>query len=641
MWRVGSWELGVCGPTLCKPPTRRRSAGPGIGLAVVVCRPGVFGRGGAVSRQIPPGRGRRDDTLSTGRTAGRQRTRHGDECDGTGTGSSSRQAPRHPPRRGARPVRRRWRRFRNGRSFACCPATDQIAVIDAFGRLCEVFGEAGQGPGQFDQPSHVIVVSPRFEGEDVRVEGIALVAVADRGNNRVQVFEPEGQLLAIIGAPADSTAIATEWRDARAGWPFFRVGGDPRLEAPVRLEWADPLLVVVGADGSRTPIDLAAALLPSFDAWLATASRPMLAAAHHHFRHKVRSDMLAAPLAAIETALGIAALEAGDADAAARLVEPELAGGARASGAGSPRRRPRSRGDGGGVPAGRGRAGGRGARRDPSESRRVRAARAQRRRSRRSGPASSFRGGVSRPATDLVVSFAPPDIGDDEMRAVVEVLQSGWLTTGPKVKAFERAFADYTGAPHAIARQLGHRRPAPLAARRRHRPRPRSGHHAADVLRDRQRHHPRRRHAAALPTSTSTTLNLDPGRGRRRDDAAHARRCCRCTSRDARSTLVAPRRHRRAARPDADRGCGALRRAPPAARHDRRRPPTSPASASTPTKNSPPARAAWSRPHRDDWAAVASRSCVAARHEPRRVGALRAGRRRAVRRRRCRASSTT
>ena len=206
-----------------------------------------------------------------------------------------------------------------GRSFACCPETDQIAVIDAIGGLCEVFGEPGAGPGQFDQPSHVIVVSPRFEGEDAQVEGIALVAVADRGNNRVQIFEPEGQLVAIVGAPAGSTEIVTEWRDARAGWPFFRVGGDPRLDAPVRLEWADPLLVVVGADGSRTPIDLAAALLPSFDAWLTTASRPMLAAAHHHFRHKVRSDMLAAPLAAIETALGTASLQAGDADAAARL----------------------------------------------------------------------------------------------------------------------------------------------------------------------------------------------------------------------------------------------------------------------------------------------------------------------------------
>jgi hypothetical protein len=206
-----------------------------------------------------------------------------------------------------------------GRTFACCPESHQICVIDSLGRLCEVFGEAGTGPGQFDQPSHVIVVSPRFEGEEAMVDGIDLVAVADRGNNRVQLFEPEGQLVAIIGAPAGSTEPATEWRDARAGWPFFRAGGDPQLEAPVRLEWADPLLVVVGADGTRTPIDLAATLLPSFDRWLASASRPMLAAAHHHFRHKVRSDMLAQPLGAIETALGVAAIESGDVDAAARL----------------------------------------------------------------------------------------------------------------------------------------------------------------------------------------------------------------------------------------------------------------------------------------------------------------------------------
>jgi hypothetical protein len=229
------------------------------------------------------------------------------------TGSEARRAAPRPTRTPvAAPLAPR------GRTFACCPESHQICVIDALGRLCEVFGEAGTGPGQFDQPSHVIVVSPRFEGE-AHVDGIDLVAVADRGNNRVQLFEPEGQLVAIIGAPADATEPATEWRDARAGWPFFRVGGDPRLEAPVRLEWADPLLVVVGADGSRTPIDLAAAMLPSFDAWLATASRPMLAAAHHHFRHKVRSDMLAEPLGAIETALGTASLEAGDADAAARL----------------------------------------------------------------------------------------------------------------------------------------------------------------------------------------------------------------------------------------------------------------------------------------------------------------------------------
>jgi dTDP-4-amino-4,6-dideoxygalactose transaminase len=60
-----------------------------------------------------------------------------------------------------------------------------------------------------------------------------------------------------------------------------------------------------------------------------------------------------------------------------------------------------------------------------------------------------------RPAADLVVSFAPPDIGDAEMRAVAEVLQSGWLTTGPKVKAFEAAVAAYTGAQHAVAVNSG------------------------------------------------------------------------------------------------------------------------------------------------------------------------------------------
>ena len=108
-------------------------------------------------------------------------------------------APRARAPSGAAP------RFRAAGASRAAPRPDQIAVIDAIGGLCEVFGEPGAGPGQFDQPSHVIVVSPRFEGEDAQVEGIALVAVADRGNNRVQIFEPEGQLVAIVGAPADST----------------------------------------------------------------------------------------------------------------------------------------------------------------------------------------------------------------------------------------------------------------------------------------------------------------------------------------------------------------------------------------------------------------------------------------------------
>ncbi len=49
------------------------------------------------------------------------------------------------------------------------------------------------------------------------------------------------------------------------------------------------------------------------------------------------------------------------------------------------------------------------------------------------------------------VRFAPPVIGQAEIDEVVATLQSGWLSTGPRVKQFEQAFAAYTGAPHAVA----------------------------------------------------------------------------------------------------------------------------------------------------------------------------------------------
>ncbi len=47
--------------------------------------------------------------------------------------------------------------------------------------------------------------------------------------------------------------------------------------------------------------------------------------------------------------------------------------------------------------------------------------------------------------------FALPDIGEAEIAAVVEVLRSGWLTTGPTTKAFETEFADVVGAENAVA----------------------------------------------------------------------------------------------------------------------------------------------------------------------------------------------
>ena len=36
------------------------------------------------------------------------------------------------------------------------------------------------------------------------------------------------------------------------------------------------------------------------------------------------------------------------------------------------------------------------------------------------------------------IPFSPPDITDVEINNVVEVLKSGWITTGPKTKEFER-----------------------------------------------------------------------------------------------------------------------------------------------------------------------------------------------------------
>ena len=43
------------------------------------------------------------------------------------------------------------------------------------------------------------------------------------------------------------------------------------------------------------------------------------------------------------------------------------------------------------------------------------------------------------------IPFSPPDITDLEIENVVEVLKSGWITTGPKTKLLEQKLADYIG----------------------------------------------------------------------------------------------------------------------------------------------------------------------------------------------------
>ena len=48
------------------------------------------------------------------------------------------------------------------------------------------------------------------------------------------------------------------------------------------------------------------------------------------------------------------------------------------------------------------------------------------------------------------IPFSPPDITDDEMEEVIEAMKSGWITTGPRTKEFERRIAEYTGANRAV-----------------------------------------------------------------------------------------------------------------------------------------------------------------------------------------------
>src|SRR5574342_107376 len=55
------------------------------------------------------------------------------------------------------------------------------------------------------------------------------------------------------------------------------------------------------------------------------------------------------------------------------------------------------------------------------------------------------------PLMDSFLQFHRPDVGDEEVAEVVDVLRSGWLTTGPKVREFEREFAAMVGAKHAGA----------------------------------------------------------------------------------------------------------------------------------------------------------------------------------------------
>jgi len=51
---------------------------------------------------------------------------------------------------------------------------------------------------------------------------------------------------------------------------------------------------------------------------------------------------------------------------------------------------------------------------------------------------------------EQIIPFHHADVGEEEAQAAAEVIRSGWLTMGPKTIEFEKQFAAYVGAKHAV-----------------------------------------------------------------------------------------------------------------------------------------------------------------------------------------------
>lgn len=198
----------------------------------------------------------------------------------------------------------------DARLFVCDAWNHRVQVFDGLGHFRFAFGCEGQAQGQFDVPSDVAIVRPEFAGEELDPDDGdgAFVAVADRWNNRVQVFDIHGVFVASIGSRPGETSASRGVAGAFVGWPFFRVGLNPTTPFPIRLEWRDPELVITSANGRDLPVDLAKALLPDFERWRRNASRLDL-----EFADRTLSRLPLPPrvAAGLRTALGTLLLDEG------------------------------------------------------------------------------------------------------------------------------------------------------------------------------------------------------------------------------------------------------------------------------------------------------------------------------------------
>ena len=48
------------------------------------------------------------------------------------------------------------------------------------------------------------------------------------------------------------------------------------------------------------------------------------------------------------------------------------------------------------------------------------------------------------------IPFSPPDISNLEITEVVDALKSGWITTGPRTKQFEKEIAEWIGTEKCV-----------------------------------------------------------------------------------------------------------------------------------------------------------------------------------------------
>jgi len=184
--------------------------------------------------------------------------------------------------------------------FVADTRNNRIQVFDGIGRLRFAFGGCGDKAGQFRAPADLVIAYPElpWEGERGSREALPVLVVSDQWNGRLQVFTLEGAWLATIGGRA---GVRNEAAETMPECPFFRLDalGVPR--DPVRLSWQGPWLTVVGGNGRAHRIDLAAALLPTFDQWQQAAPEAERAHARRYFalsRHS-RRDVPAGILQAL------------------------------------------------------------------------------------------------------------------------------------------------------------------------------------------------------------------------------------------------------------------------------------------------------------------------------------------------------